>query len=153
MSTIVKPILRTLMIVVIASLSGFQVWAGAATIEPKTAIVPTSLNQGLKDPQELENFVDGVIAAQLQAYHIPGATVSVVKDGELYFAKGYGYADLEKLTPVIANKTLFFPGSVSKLFTWTAVMQLAEQGKVDLNANINIYQTSRFPILIPYPSR
>jgi len=152
MSNFVKPILRTLMIVVIASLSGFPVWAGAATIEPKTAIMPASLSQGLMDPQELETFVDGVIAAQLQAYHIPGATVSVVKDGELYLAKGYGYADLEKLTPVIANKTIFFPGSVSKLFTWTAVMQLEEQGLVDLNADVNIYLSDlKIPITYPQP--
>jgi CubicO group peptidase (beta-lactamase class C family) len=151
MSTFVKSILRTLMIAVIASLSGFPVWVRAATIEPKTAIMFTGVSQGLTDPQELEIFVDGVIAAQLQAYHIPGATVSVVKDGELYLAKGYGYANQEKLIPVIADKTLFFPGSVSKLFAWTAVMQLAEQGKVDLNADVNIYLSD---IKIPntYPS-
>jgi CubicO group peptidase (beta-lactamase class C family) len=151
MSTFVKSILRTLMIAVIASLSGFPVWVRAATIEPKTAIMFTGVSQGLTDPQELEIFVDGVIAAQLQAYHIPGATVSVVKDGELYLAKGYGYANQEKLIPVIADKTLIFPGSVSKLFAWTAVMQLAEQGKVDLNADVNIYLSD---IKIPntYPS-
>lgn len=94
---------------------------------------------GPTDPLELEAFVDGVIAAQLQAYHVPGATVSIVKDGEIYLAKGYGYADLEIPTPVSADRTLFRPGSVSKLFTWTAVMQLAEQGKVDLNTDVNIY--------------
>lgn len=138
MSIFVKPILRTL-IVVIISLSALPVWAGAASIEPETAISSLGQNQELTDPQELEAFVDGVITAQLQAYHIPGATVSVVKDGGLFLAKGYGYADLEKHTPVIADRTLFRPGSVSKLFTWTAVMQLAEQDKVDLNTDVNIY--------------
>jgi CubicO group peptidase (beta-lactamase class C family)/heat shock protein HslJ len=102
----------------------------------KTATVSQA---GPTDPLELEAFVDGVIAAQLQAYHVPGATVSIVKDGEIYLAKGYGYADLEIPTPVSADRTLFRPGSVSKLFTWTAVMQLAEQGKVDLYADVNIY--------------
>jgi len=79
---------------------------------------------GPTDPLELEAFVDGVIAAQLQAYHVPGATVSIVKDGEIYLAKGYGYADLEIPTPVSADRTLFRPGSVSKLFTWTAVRDI-----------------------------
>jgi CubicO group peptidase (beta-lactamase class C family) len=134
-----RPIFRALMTVVIISLPALPDWAGVASLEPETAISPIGPSQALNDSQELEAFVDGVIAAQLQAYHIPGATVSVVKDGELFLAKGYGYADLEKHTPVIADRTLFRPGSVSKLFTWTAVMQLAEQGKVDLNADVNIY--------------
>jgi CubicO group peptidase (beta-lactamase class C family) len=57
----------------------------------------------------------------------------------LIFAKGYGYADVDKRNCVLANETLFQVGSVSKLFVWTAVMQLAEQGKLDLNADINVY--------------
>lgn len=138
MSIFVKPILRTL-IVVIISLSALPVWAGAVSMEPETANSSLGHNRELTDPQELEAFVDGAIAAQLQAYHIPGATVSVVKDGALCLAKGYGYADLEKHSPVIADRTLFRPGSVSKLFTWTAVMQLAEQGKVDLHTDVNTY--------------
>lgn len=95
--------------------------------------------QGPTDPKELEVFLDGVLAAQLKAHHIPGATVAVVKDGELFFAKGYGYADLENHKPVVADQTLFRPGSVSKLLTWTAVMQLIEEGKLDLNAGVNTY--------------
>jgi len=91
------------------------------------------------------------MAAQLQAYHIPGATVSVVKDGELFFAKGYGYADFEKRIPVTADQTLFRPGSVSKLFTWTAVMQLVEQGQLDLNADVNAYLDFQIPATYPQP--
>lgn len=109
-----------------------------------------SHQQGPTDPQELEAFIDGVMAAQMEAYHIPGATISVVKDGELFFAKGYGYADSESRKPVIANETLFRIGSVSKLFTWTAVMQLAEQGKLDLNTDVNTYLTD-FKIPDTYP--
>ena len=77
---------------------------------------------------EVEPFVDGVIAAQLAAFHLPGATISIVQDGALRFAKGYGYADIEQQIPVVVDKTLFRPGSISKLFVWTAVMQLVEQG-------------------------
>ncbi len=98
-----------------------------------------SLVTGPTDPAELENFLDGLLTAQMEALHIAGATLVVVKDGEIFFTKGYGYADVEKKKPVSPDDTLFRPGSVSKLFTWTAVMQLYEQGKLDLDANINTY--------------
>lgn len=97
------------------------------------------LSTGPTDPAELEAFLDGLMTAQMEASHIAGATLVVVKDGEIFFTKGYGYADVEKKNPVSPDETLFRPGSVSKLFTWTAVMQLYEQGKLDLDANINSY--------------
>jgi CubicO group peptidase (beta-lactamase class C family) len=103
------------------------------------------------DPVELEAFFDGLIAEQMAAEHIPGATVAVVADGEIVFAKGYGYADLGKGVPVDAATTLFRPGSVSKLFTWTAVMQLVEQGKVDLDADVNTYLDFEIPPTYPEP--
>ena len=105
---------------------------------PPVAAAPTGV---LADAREVEAFVDGVMAEQLKSYHIPGATVAVVADGELLFAKGYGYADLATHRPVVADRTLFRPGSSSKLFTWTAVMQLVEKGKVDLDADVNEYLT------------
>ncbi len=91
------------------------------------------------DRAALEAFFDGLIGAQREAFHVPGATVSVVQNGKLLFAKGYGYANVEQRTPVAADTTLFRVGSVSKLFVWTAVMQLVEQGKLDLNADVNTY--------------
>ena len=78
---------------------------------------------------DVEAFLDGLLPLQLKRDDIAGATVSVVKDGKLLFAKGYGYADVEKKKPVSAQETLFRPGSISKLFTWTAIMQLFEQGQ------------------------
>jgi CubicO group peptidase (beta-lactamase class C family) len=95
--------------------------------------------QGPTDRAELESFLDGVIAAQMRIHHIPGATLVVVKDGEVFVAKDYGYADLKSHRPVVADETIFRIASVSKLFTWTAVMQLAEAGKLDLDADINTY--------------
>lgn len=95
--------------------------------------------------QDLEAFLDGVVPFQLESADIAGATISVVKDGKLLFAKGYGYADYEKKKPVSAQETLFRPGSVSKLFTWTAVMQLVEQGKLDLNRDVNTYLDFKIP--------
>lgn len=91
---------------------------------------------------ELAAFFSGMIATQRDAFHLPGATVSVVQDGKLIFSNGYGYANVAKRTPVVADATLFRAASVSKLFVWTAVMQLVEQGKLDLNADVNTYLTS-----------
>lgn len=107
--------------------------------------------QGPTDPAELEAFLDELMANDMEAYHIAGAAVSVVKDGELFFAKGYGYADLEKGIPVDPEQTLFRIGSVTKLFTWTAVMQLVEQGKLDLDADVNTYLDFHIPDTYPQP--
>ncbi|HYN87917.1 MAG TPA: serine hydrolase domain-containing protein [Ardenticatenaceae bacterium] len=108
------------------------------------------LGSGPEDAAELEAFLDGFLTAQLEAHHIPGASVAVVKDGELFLAKGYGYADLERGRPVVAAETLFRVASISKLFTATAVMQLVEQGKLDLNADVNGYLTA-FQVPATYP--
>ncbi|HSR30002.1 MAG TPA: serine hydrolase domain-containing protein, partial [Anaerolineae bacterium] len=105
--------------------------------------------QGPTDPAELEAFLGELMAKDMEEYHIPGAAVSVVKDGMLFFAKGYGYADLENRIPVDAEQTVFAIGSVGKLFTWTAVMQLVEQGKLDLDADVNTYLDFRIPDTYP----
>ena len=88
---------------------------------------------------DIEAFLDGLVPLQLKQSDIAGATISVVKDGKLLFAKGYGYADVKNNKPVSPQNTLFRPGSISKLFTWTAIMQLYEQGKLDLDRDINEY--------------
>jgi CubicO group peptidase (beta-lactamase class C family) len=114
--------------------------------------MPPQVLQGPSDPKELEVFIDGIMAVELEANHIAGATISVVKDGQLFFAKGYGNANLKSKTPVLPDRTMFRPGSVSKLFTWTAVMQLYEQGKVDLNADVNTYlKEFQIPATFPQP--
>ena len=95
--------------------------------------------KGPDDPDEMEAFFDGAIGTSMSTNHVPGAVVVVVKDGAVFFAKGYGYADVETFKPVDPETTLFRPGSVSKLFTWTAVMQLVEQGKLDLDEDVNTY--------------
>ena len=94
---------------------------------------------------DVESFLDGIVPLQLKQNDIAGATVSVVKDGKLLFAKGYGYADVKNKKPVSAQETLFRPGSISKLFTWTAIMQLFEQGKLDLDRDINDYLDFKIP--------
>ena len=115
-----------------------------------TAAVPQPA--GLTDRAELEAFIDGMMAAHMRSRIIPAATIAIVKDGELFFAKGYGFADREKKIPVKADRTLFRPGSTSKLFTWTAVMQLVERGKLDLDADVNTYLKSfQIPATFPEP--
>jgi CubicO group peptidase (beta-lactamase class C family) len=95
--------------------------------------------------EDAEAWLDGFFPYALAAGDIAGAVVVVVKDGEVLLQKGYGYANLAQRTPVDPDKTLFRPGSISKLFTWTAVMQLVEQGKLDLDADVNQYLDFAIP--------
>src|SRR5215470_7359597 len=112
---------------------------GMAKVEAMHSTSPPPSPSGLSDPHELETFLDGVLSVQLADDHIPGATVSVVKDGRLLFAKGYGSADLQTGKRVSAGTTLFRIASVSKPFTATVVLQLAEEGKLNLHADVNTY--------------
>ena len=89
--------------------------------------------------------MDGLVPTALKTGHVPGAVVVIVKDGQVLLEKGYGFADYEKRIPVDPRATLFRPGSTSKLFTWTAVMQLVEQGKLDLDADVNTYLDVKMP--------
>ncbi|WP_223262794.1 serine hydrolase domain-containing protein [Sphingobium sp. SCG-1] len=81
----------------------------------------------------------------LRAADVPGAVVVIVKDGHILSARGFGYADPEADLAVNPEKTLFRVGSISKLFTWTAVMQLVEQGKLDLDQDVNAYIDFQIP--------
>src|SRR6202046_4962406 len=90
-------------------------------------------------------WLDGYLPYALKTADIAGAVVAIVKDGQILTLRGYGYADVAKRTPVDPKLTLFRPGSVAKLFTWTAVMQLVEQGKIDLDADVNRYLDFKIP--------
>src|SRR5262245_15457728 len=94
---------------------------------------------------DTEAWLDGLMPSALHAARVPGAVVVIVKDGQPLVQKGYGFADWEKNVPVDPQRTLFRPGSVSKLFTWTAVMQLVEQGKLDLDVDLNRYLDFKIP--------
>ena len=96
---------------------------------------------GPVNPLHVEAFFDGLMAALLQDHHIAGATVAVVRDGSVLLAKGYGFADVEKRRRVSPDATLFRIGSISKTFVWTAIMQLVQQGRIDLDADVNDYLT------------
>jgi CubicO group peptidase (beta-lactamase class C family) len=96
-------------------------------------------------PADLDAFFAAFFPYAMQRDDIPGGVVAVVHDGKLIFSHGYGYADVKKKTPVLPGGTLFRIGSVSKLFTWTAVMQLVQQHKLDLNGNVNKYIDFHIP--------
>ena len=100
---------------------------------------------------DLGAFFDGFVPIELQRDDIAGAVVLVVKDGSVLFAKGYGYSDVKSKKPVTVGDTLFRPGSISKTFTWTAVMQLVEQGKIDLNRDVNDYLDFKIPATFDKP--
>jgi CubicO group peptidase (beta-lactamase class C family) len=127
----------------------FTILLGANSIQPATAA--STVSTGPVTSEAVEIFFDAMLAQQMADEHVVGATVSVVKNGELLFAKGYGYADLENETPVVAEETLFFPGSAGKLFTWTALMQLVDQGQVDLADDVNQYLDFEIPATFPEP--
>jgi CubicO group peptidase (beta-lactamase class C family) len=94
---------------------------------------------------DLESWLDGMVPYVLKSGDIAGAVVVVVKNGTVLLQKGYGYADVAKKVPMDPERTMIRLGSTSKLFTWTAVMQLVEQGKLDLDRNVNDYLDFKIP--------
>lgn len=97
------------------------------------------------DPRDLEAWMDGYLPYALERGRIPGAVVVVVRGGQVVLEKGYGFSDVAKRAPVLPETTLFRPGSVSKLLTWTAVMQQVEAGKIDLDKDVNAYLDFKIP--------
>lgn len=93
----------------------------------------------------LDSFVDGIMAQQLMSRELAGAVVTIVHSDRTIFSRGYGMADVAAGRPVEPAETLFRPGSVSKLITWVALMQQVEQGRVDLDADVNRYLDFTIP--------
>ncbi len=116
----------------------FKFWI-SGTMVALLMTTTAAVAANLEDPLTLEAYVDGIVTPLMKNHSSPSGTVAIVKDGELLLAKGYGYEDLEAREPVDPYQTLFRPGSTSKLFTWVAVMQLVEQGRLDLHTDVNEY--------------
>ncbi|GAA5766427.1 D-aminopeptidase [Streptosporangium roseum] len=140
---IMKTSVRKILAAVLAAgaVAGFQMPAGAEPA-PRPRI----------EPHDVEELVDRIVPAQLAGDRIPGAAVAVVADGRTVLAKGYGVADVTTGRPVDASRTGFFTGSMSKLLTTTAVLQLVERGRLDLRADVNRYLTA-FKIKDTYPGQ
>jgi CubicO group peptidase (beta-lactamase class C family) len=133
----------------------FFLFAFTQDAEARTNVVTkpeTASAKGLKSEAEMIAFFDDLMPKLMEKNHVPGAAVSFVKDGKLILAKGYGYANLSTKKPVNAGETLFRIASISKLFTWIAVMQQVEEGRIDLDADVNKYLT-KFKIPDTYPGR
>jgi CubicO group peptidase (beta-lactamase class C family) len=107
--------------------------------QPLSAPTPGVSTGHALDATDLHAWLDGLLPYALKTGDIAGGVIAVVKDGKVIFEEGYGFADVEKGMPMDAEKTMVRPGSTSKLFTWTAVMQLVEQGKIDLDRNVDDY--------------
>ena len=124
--------------------------AGVAAPAPASTAAAVPENPGAATApamttHDVQTFFDSLVPYAIHRADIAGGVIVVVKDGKVLFAKGYGYADVAKRTPVIADRTLFRPGSISKTFTWTAVMQLVGEGKIDLDADVNRYLDFKIP--------
>lgn len=91
------------------------------------------------DPAELQAFADPFFVEQMEKLHIPGVTFIFVQGGTVIYTSAYGYANLETETSINADSSVMRIGSVSKPFVATAVMQLVEQGKLDLHTDVNRY--------------
>lgn len=118
----------------------------AEPVQLPRAEVSTTLDERVAG---LEDFIDGAMAMGIANREVAGAVFVLVKDGEVVIQKGYGFADVEARKPVDPARTLFRPGSVSKLFTWTAVMQLVEQGKLDLDDPVDRHLDFEIPETFP----
>ncbi|MEX6632552.1 serine hydrolase domain-containing protein [Hyphococcus lacteus] len=131
------------------SVFGVLAWlifgAGASAQVPDAAPsvpvdeVPMMAFEPTREEAVLEAYIDGVVAAYRRDNHIPAVSLSVVKDGKILFAKGYGYTDEDTKTLASGQETLFRIGSVSKTFTWVSIMILHERGMVDLDTDVNQY--------------
>jgi CubicO group peptidase (beta-lactamase class C family) len=113
--------------------------AAAPAAEAKPALATAATTAHPLEKADLEAFVDGIVPLQMERSDVAGATVLVMKDGQVLLKKGYGFSDLKKKQPVDPDTTMFRLASISKLFTWVSVMQLTEQGKLDIDADVNKY--------------
>ncbi|MER2178874.1 MAG: serine hydrolase domain-containing protein, partial [Stenotrophomonas maltophilia] len=119
--------------------------AAPAATEAADSIAPAQTPTGTLDAARVDTFLDGLVPYLMAQGDLAGAVVTVVENGKVVTERGFGFSDVEKRTPVDPETTLFRPGSISKLFVWTAVMQLVEQGKLDLDADINTYLDIKVP--------
>ncbi|HXA39692.1 MAG TPA: serine hydrolase domain-containing protein [Phenylobacterium sp.] len=109
--------------------------------QPAARAVPTgrlAAGQAIP-PAELEAFADGLLKDAMAREHIAGATVSVVQNGQVILKKGYGFASLNPQRAVDPDRALFRLGSISKTFTWIALMKEVEAGRIRLNQPVNLY--------------
>ncbi|MEM7097722.1 MAG: serine hydrolase domain-containing protein [Pseudomonadota bacterium] len=105
------------------------------------------------DAVHVQQFFDAAFSLQQQEHKIVGAVISVVYQGEVLFKGGYGFADLEARKHADPDDSLFRIASISKPFVWTAIMQLAEQGRLSLDDPVDQYLDFELPATYEEPIR
>ena len=139
-----------LLAVVAALLAGC---AGRAPQAPQATPAPPVPSAGTAalTREDLDAWLDGVVPAGLDRAGIAGAAVTVVRDGQVLTSRGFGHADTATGAPVDPDRTLFRVGSVAKVLTATAVLQLVEQGRIDLDADVRGYLDFPLPLRFDRP--
>lgn len=100
-----------------------------------TAALPACGSEPEKPAPTTLTALDARLGESFREAGIPGATVAIVENGQIVFAKGYGLADVAAKIPATAD-SVFRAGSISKSLTGIAAMTLVEQGKVSLEARL-----------------
>ncbi|MCF2945779.1 serine hydrolase domain-containing protein [Paenibacillus tarimensis] len=103
------------------------------------ALVHCEAEASTPDRKDLQSFTDAFFKDSMERYHVPGAVISIVQNGTIAYMNGYGLANLKDKKPVDPKETRFRVGSLAKLMTATAVMQLYERGQIDLHTSIQAY--------------
>ncbi|MFI5914577.1 serine hydrolase domain-containing protein [Dactylosporangium sp. NPDC051541] len=125
--------------------------ASFAVVAP-TAKEASAAPAGCGDVSTAGALFDEQLQPHIGNDRIPGAVVSVVSGGRTVFSKGYGLADVERQTPMDPKTSGVRIASITKLFTYTAVMQQVEAGKLSLGADVNTYLTAfKIPATFPQP--
>ncbi|WP_235714954.1 serine hydrolase domain-containing protein, partial [Actinomyces naeslundii] len=136
---------RGVALVVVALLASLSLLTACGSTSSSASLPPREPPSGEHQltAEDVNAWLDGKLPDALKNGGIPGAVVSVVKDGQVVTTRGYGWADTGASggNPVAVDpqKSLFRVASVSKIPTSIAAMQLVEQGKVDLDADISAY--------------
>jgi len=110
-------------------------------IHSVTALAPRVSEQAAVTPEAVEAFVDDFASVYMNELEVPGLAFVMVKDGSVFVSKGYGFADVENQVPFDPEQTIVRAGSNVKTVTALALVQLAEQGKIDLDTDVNQYLT------------
>jgi CubicO group peptidase (beta-lactamase class C family) len=123
------------MLVMAVTQPAFSSTSGYRNNEMQTS----AYHSGPSDPAEVEAFLDAFLTEQMETYHIPGVVFTMVKDGKVFFSKGYGYAELETQTPMDPEDTVLITASLAKIFAAVGVLQLNERGVIDLHEDVRPY--------------
>lgn len=128
--------------------------APVVTLSPTTAWAeaPTTSTCSAATPAALSSFFDSSLPNKLKQNNVPGAVVTVVSGGKTVFSKGYGLADVDNKVAMDPATSMVRVASITKLFTFTAVMQQVQAGKLNLNADVNTYlKAFKVPNTFPQP--